>query len=237
MKLRVGKGFAAGGSLLIHLLLLYLFVNKLIGADDIIRSPGSNGPSLVVFDLADPSDSPKAKPEQTVAAPIETPQPPAPSLPAEWKMTRLPPMPANSSSSAASTPAPPSPPAGGAPSAGGGDYDPYAGAAPLRLVPSVAGTNPALAKPGETAAPPAGSLTIDADLIEKIKSLIRRKIKGSAPVTMTVTVGTDGTLLDVQFSGLDRNMAEQVWNYLTHVRFLKTNGRLIQPETRTIALR
>ncbi len=232
------KSFAAGGSLLVHLLLLYLFVNKLLGAQDDIRSPGSNGPSLLVFDMADPSESSKPKPKQTAAAPVEAVQAVTPPPPPEWKMTRLPQISTISLSPVASTPGLPSSSAGGEPSAGGGgDYDPYAGAAPMRLVPPIASADPALAKPAGNGASPAESLNIDENLIEKIKSLIRNKIKGSARPTMTITVGTDGRLIDVEFSGLEPSLADQVRDYLAHVRLLKPNRRIAQPEVRVIVLR
>jgi len=81
-----------------------------------------------------------------------------------------------------------------------------------------------------------GTLTIDERIMEQIRSQVRHWVAAGAPVTLIITVRSDGALQDVQFSGLKADSAQQLRLYLDHHRFYSITGRLSAAQSRTIAL-
>jgi len=235
----VRKGFAAVGSILIHVLLLYLFVTKLLSGADTVHALGSNEESLKLFDISDVKEAPKAQKEPSAAPSKPEASDTTPPVPIEWKVARIAKTLAVSSASPATAIVQPgSSGTGSSPSAGGGgDYDPYAGAAPLRMYTSNVngvGSTPSLPqKPTQ----PSGTIIFDERILERIRLEARRTIGGRLPVTMTITIGLDGQLKDTQFSGMTAEAARRMNEYLKRRRFFTVVGALSQPQTHTIMLR
>jgi len=226
------KGFAGAGSIIVHLLLLYFFVNKLTGGAPAHPLAGAGGPSLSVFNLSSASDDrAETKSEKAASAPKrdEAIQKPVPVVPAEWKLSTI------SAPSAASATTGQSISTGTSTSTpAGGGYDPYAGASPMPLIPVVANTGISAGNP--TSSISADPITIDQDVLRKIRSMVRQFARPGNPVRMTLTIAKDGAIIDLKLSGAPLQAENQVKAYLRSQRLVSISSPLDTTQVRTVDL-
>ncbi|HEY5723526.1 MAG TPA: hypothetical protein VIT45_14515, partial [Allosphingosinicella sp.] len=198
-------------SILVHILILWLFLTRLAGT----AGDGRHAGILHSFSLSDSSASAAAPGREVVKVP---PLPPAASetsdldasaeteLVPEWSVSRLPPRPAppNAQSSPASASTAGSTPGAAAGSGGraGGVYDPYAGAAPLRRERGAGSQAPSL---GERVlgffgfgSRSFGGLTLDEVVLEAARRAVAGRISGrGGTADLIVRVSPTGVVLEV----------------------------------------
>jgi len=225
------KGFAVAGSIIVHLLLLYFFVNKLTGAAPAHQLAGAGGPSLSVFNLSSSSDDlTETKSEKAASAPKrdEAIQKPVPVVPAEWKVSTI-----SVSSTASATTGQSISTGTSTSSPAGGGYDPYAGASPMPLIPDA---NTDIPPGNPTASNSADPITIDQDILGKIRSMVRQFARPGNPVRLTLTVAGDGAIIDLKLSGAPSQAENRVKTYLRSRSLVTIAGPLTGNQVRTIDL-
>jgi len=226
------KGFAVAGSIIVHLLLLYFFVNKLTGGTPAHQLAGAGGSSLSVFNLSSASDDrTETKSEKAASAPKrdEAIQKPVPVVPAEWKLSTisLPSAASATSGQSISTGTATATPAGGG-------YDPYAGASPMPLTPVVANTDIPAGNP--TASSSADPITIDQDVLGKIRSIVRQFTRSASSVRLTLTIAKDGAIMDLKLSGVPSQAEKQVKTYLRSQTLVRISSPLASTQVRIMDL-
>jgi len=226
------KGFAVAGSIIVHLLLLYFFVNKLTGAAPAHQLAGAGGPSLSVFNLSGASDDrTETKSEKAASAPKrdEAIQKPVPVVPAEWKLSTIsvPPAASVTTGQSISTGTSTSTPAGGG-------YDPYAGASPMPLTPVAANTVVNNGSP--TTSSSADPIRIDQDVLGKIRSMVHQFTRPGNPVRLTLTVAKDGAIIDLKLWGAPLQVENRVKNYLRSRSLVTIASPLTSNQVRIIDL-
>jgi hypothetical protein len=206
-------------SILVHVLLLWLFISRLAGNAGDGDAIGAGNGRLNSFSLSDPASAapssssearqaPQPRPAAQTASDIDATA--ATELPPEWTVSRLPAearprSQASSESAAADAPVGPGGAGAGAGQGGSDVYDPYAGAAPLRrerdaaAAPSIGervlgffGFGPASA----------GGLTLDETALEAIRRAASRSLPaGGGTVELEVRVSPTGMVLMAQMRG------------------------------------
>ncbi|HMJ92585.1 MAG TPA: hypothetical protein VK472_00650 [Allosphingosinicella sp.] len=206
-------------SVLVHILILWLFLTRLAGSAGDGDGAGSGSGILHSFSLSDSSASAAAPAREKAEVP---PLPPAAVQPSdvdasaqsglvpEWSVSRLPPRPAPPSASpspaaGASAGASPGTGAAGAGSGGAEVYDPYAGAAPLRrergapAAPSLGDRVLGFFGLGPQAA---GGLTLDEGALEAVRRAVARALPGRrGTAELTVRVSPTGVVLEANARG------------------------------------
>lgn len=179
----------AGGSILlsglVHLALLWLLLTRL-GPGDVAAPDRPEGPPsrLLSFDMGSATVAPAAAPAAAV--------PPAPAAPAEIDLSRASQLPPPEWSVATIAAPPQAAPAAPAPAAsagaaagtgaGGGVYDPFAGAAPQRLRHGAEG--------------------LDAALLEALRTAVSQAHPGAGgSVELTVRLSPAGAVLEARLRG------------------------------------
>lgn len=210
-------------SALIHSLLLYLLATRLLGDGSGLIA--GSGKSITLIDLPgleqDQSDekqpsAPRHDRDPTAQEPaspkVEEPAPPATVLP-EWKLVRVRVARASQavaaqasptvSTSASNAVAPTAPSGGGGGQRGGGNYDPYAGAAPTRL-----SNSPTFGDIFHVAAPPSspsnseGPLMLDAAVLEVVRrGVLEVDLRATGMVEAVLRVAPNGEVLAVRIKG------------------------------------
>jgi hypothetical protein len=218
---------ATAFSILVHILLIWVLLNKLSGgmAGEGEGAGAGNG-ALMSFALSDPASAaasasePEQVPQPRVErAPVSDVDSTAPTdlPPPEWTVSRLPPAqsqrPAAASGSAfAGTSAGAGASGAGAGAGQGGTqvYDPYAGAAPLRMNESGAGaSSTANMSLGARVLgflgldrPAAAGLTLDETALEAIRRAVERSLPGRrGTAEITVRVSPTGMVLEASARG------------------------------------
>jgi len=225
------KGFAIAGSIIVHLLLLYFFVNKLTGAAPAHQLGGADRPSLSVFNLSGASDDrTETKSEKAASAPKrdEAVQKPVAVVPAEWKLSTI-----SVPSAASATPGQSISTGTSTSTPAGGGYDPYAGASPMPLIPV---TNTDIPPGNPTASSRADPITIDQDILGKIRSMVRQFTRPGNPVRLTLTVAKDGAIIDLKLSGAPWQVENRVKNYLRSRSLVTIASPLTSNQVRIIDL-
>jgi len=226
------KGFAVTGSIIVHLLLLYFFVNKLTGAAPARQLAGAGGPSLSVFNLSSSSDDrTEMKSEKAASAPKrdEAIQKPVPVVPAEWKLSTI------SVSSAASATTGQSISTGTSTSTpAGGGYDPYAGASPMPLTPVVANTF--VNTGSSSASSSADPITIDQDVLAKVRAIARRHSRPSDVIKLILSFGADGTLSNLKIIGVSPDTEAQIKDYVGRHKLIDNSAASPGAQERTLTL-
>lgn len=177
---RFRRGSAAAISFLVHILLLWLFATRLAAGLAQEEEKADDVTGLKLIDIQSQA------PEATAAAPAPPAQSPAPATPLAPAVditvaNALPPPEWSVSAIAAPAQAAVAEPAGTSGSAGGeGDYDPYAGAAPIRADPRSAG----------------GAVVLDVVALEAIRNTVSRSIRnGHGTALLAVRVSPAGIVL------------------------------------------
>jgi hypothetical protein len=202
-------------SLLVHILILWLFLTRLAGNPGEGGGSGAGSSVLHSFSLSGTSASSSEAPAKAAQM---APPPPAPAqqsdvdtsaateLAVEWSVSRLPPRAAPPSEPSSSSTASASAVSAAGASAGGGNgggevYDPYAGAAPLRREAGQAGA-PSLGERvlgffgfGSQAS---GGLTLDEAALEGVRRAVANALPGRrGTAELTVRVSPTGVVLEV----------------------------------------
>lgn len=205
-------------SILVHILILWLFLTRLAGNPGDGSGPGSA--ILHSFSLSDSSASAATPAREVLEVP---PLPPAAVQPSEidssaetelepeWSVSRLPPRPAPPSTRSSPDPAASASTAGSAPgtgtagsgSGGGEVYDPYAGAAPLRR--ERGGASSGTPSLGDRmlsffgfGSPSAGGLTLDEEALDAVRRSVAERLPGRrGTAELIVRVSPTGVVLEV----------------------------------------
>jgi len=234
------------GSALIHLLLLYFFLSKMLGSGGEADHAGAKSESLLLFDLSDAkaSEPERAKPvadqkQEQAREQVSTPQP---VLPQEWKIVPLPKGVATRmiaaprlamASSTSNTSGSPSGSAGTP--GGGGNYDPYAGAAPQRLMPQYGLGSQSTS--GATLPPPMPSndpLELNQDILNRLRSLAKQD--GSNDLLLTVEIDVEGNVKKITLKGGSQALLKSVRKLLGKSPLYRVTARLTKVEIRQITL-
>lgn len=220
------RAVAISFSILVHLLLLWILINKLAGgAVGEGEGQGAGSGTTMSFALSDPASaaaSARGEPEQVAKPRVE--QAPvsdvdataATDLPVpEWTVSRLPPAPSPKPAAASGSGVAGASTGAGASGAGAGrggteNYDPYAGAAPLRRDPSGAGAT----STGDRSLgarvlgffglgqPATVGLTLDENALEAIRRNVERGLPGrSGTAEIVVRVSPTGMVLEASARG------------------------------------
>jgi hypothetical protein len=232
------------GSALVHFLLLYFFLSKLLGSGEADHA-GARSESLLLFDLSDAkaSEPERAKPaaDQKKEQAREQVSTPRPVPPQEWKIVPLPkgvatrtiaaPPPATASSAMSMTGAA----SGSAAAGGGGNYDPYAGAAPQRLMPQYGlgsqSTSGAALPPPMSGGDP---LELDQDILNRLRSLAKQD--GGNDLLLTVEIDVDGRVTKVSLSGGSRSLLKSIRKLLGKSPPYRVTAPLTKVERRQVKL-
>jgi len=228
------KSIAVTGSIIVHLLLLWFFVNRLVGEAPAHRVAGE-GSSLAVFNLANANDDAKESASKSESAPAKQTKSEVASVPPppmEWKLSTISvaSVPSTSTGSTASNMS-----AGSTPSGGGG-YDPYAGATPLPLIPSptaglASGADPA-------AGPGSDPIIIDQDTLRMIRTIARQYARPATRVQLILTIGREGALRNLKISGTrsEAEVERRISDFLRDRHLIEIKASLPNPEVRTLEL-
>jgi hypothetical protein len=216
------RASATSFSVIVHILLIWLFLNKLAGDPGPNEEAERGNGGLLLFALSDPgSVSAAASATEPLTAPpasawaSEADASVAAELPPEWSVSRLPPAP-----DPLPLRPPPAPAAStlsgsalgtGATGAGAGkgdvgEYDPYAGAAPRWREGAQGASNQSLGQRlldffGVRQAPAAG-LTLDAAALESVRRAIAAALPGrQGTAELVVRVSPTGMVLEVKARG------------------------------------
>ena len=192
--LKLRRGSAVAVSLAVHALLIWVFVARLAAGLDLADEEAKPGGAIKLLELS--SAAPEA-PAVAAQAPATTaavaPQPEVDTTvttevpPPEWTVSRIrlsPPFTVSSQPATAAAGA-----AGvGASGAGNGTFDPYAGAAPVRLQPG----QPSPAGAGGDAGP-----QLDRALLDAIRYSVSRSLRsGHGTVLLAVRISSDGVVIE-----------------------------------------
>lgn len=240
---------AVVGSALVHILLFYFFLNKMLGSGGDLARPGSKGESLLLFNLSDAkADEPKqSEPTKEQARETKaTTSNVAPPQPHEWTVVPLPKgvvtraLTTSSAPPNSSTAANPPQPASSASGAlgGGGNYDPYAGAAPQRLASQF---QPGLPPPSELNASPTpipnqDPLELDETVLNKLRQLVDRSGTNEKGVLLTVKIAPDGGLKGIKLAGGSRSLQSLVRALLKSEPLYRVVAPLTKMQIRQIEL-
>jgi len=228
IQLALRRSVATIGSVLIHLLLLYFLANKLLGSGDGSHS-GLQGEKTLVFNLnqeaADPGSKARADPKDKSQA---TPPTPAVQPPLEWKVTRLPHEVSQAVATAEAHNFQATPATKAAGNAGGGNYDPYAGAAPEKLGMNLA--NLSLKSLQRT-----GQVILDADKLQKLKALIA-KSRQSHTIQLTISIAKDGRNELLAAEGCDIGLKNTIAHFIKTYGLFSATAELEKIELRTASL-
>lgn len=237
---------AVVGSILIHILLLYFFLSKMLGSGGEADDPGVKNENLLLFNLSDgkANEAEKSEPfkEQANQPKATSSSNPSPAPVQEWKMAPMPKSVAASSkpiqtsaeaTSAASTSQSALSAVGS--TGGGGNYDPYAGAAPQRLMPF---QQPASSPPNPSAV--AVSARDPLELNQEILGILRKLAKSrgdhGASLILTIEVAPNGNQRNIKLDGGPPGLLASIRGVLKKRPLYRIRTPLTKMEVRQVPL-